>query len=199
MGIDTATGIYLFDGGEPDYPMTDTLNLAQTATRDTVLALRGEMAALDLSARQSMRKFTVQRNSIADGQRYFLALMNDDPAWQSPNPFPYTYTSSGTLNGSFLLPAGTYGFDLAGSVTANTTNRSTMSLWTGLTSGGDAASGGSLLRDSSWGGVGSFTMNMVVSRYKFSVPTRVWFRIEKTTGGTCNSSAEIIVTRFEGM
>lgn len=198
MAIDTATGVYLFDGSEPDFPMVDTLNIAQTATRDAISSVKSQMSALDLNARQSMRKFSVSRNSINDSTRYFMALNNDDPAWQSPNPFPYTYSSSGTTNGGFLFPAGVYGFDLAGAVTANTTNRSTMSLWTGLSSG-DAASGGTMLRDSSWGGNGSFTMNMVVSRYRFATATRVWFRVEKITGGTCNASAEIIATRFEGM
>lgn len=198
MAIDTATGIYLFDGTEPDYPMVDTLNIAQTATRDAVSSVKAQMSALDLNARQSMRKFSMVRNSVADNQRYFLALMNDDPAWRSPNPFPYTYTSSGTINGAITLPAGVYGFDLAGSWTANTTGRSTMSVWTGLSSG-DASTGGSLLRDSSWGGTGSFTANMVVARYRFATATNIWFRTEKITGGACNASAEVIVTRFEGM
>ncbi|GAA2172407.1 hypothetical protein GCM10009846_10220 [Agrococcus versicolor] len=199
MGIDAATGIYLFDGGEPDFPMVDTLNLLSTSVRDTVLALRGEMSALDLNARQSMRKFQLTRNGIGDNpSRYFLARSLEDTAAASPNPFPYSYSTSGVDNGGFLFPAGTYGFDLFGTYSANTSGRSTMSMWVGLSTG-DAASGGTLLRESSWGGIGSFTASMVVNRIKFSTATRVWFRTEKITGGTANATAELIVTRYEGM
>lgn len=199
MAIDTATGVYLFDGGEPDSPMVDTLNIAQTATRDAIAAVKSQMTALDLNARQSMRKFALTRGGIADSpNRYFLAQSSEDTAAASPNPFPYTYTSSGTLNGGFLLPAGTYSFDLWGTLANNTTGRSTMSIWTGLSSG-DAASGGSMLRDSSWGGVGSFTFPMVVQRIKFAAATRIWFRVEKQTGGSSTASAELIITRWEGV
>ncbi|WP_144719233.1 hypothetical protein [Agrococcus jejuensis] len=198
MAID-ANGIYQYDGSEPDFPMVDTLNLGQSATSTAIASVRSQMSALDLNARQSMRKFALTRSSIADSpNRYFLALTSEDTAAASPNPFPYTYTSSGTLNGGFLLPAGTYSFDLWGTLTSNTTGRSTMSIWTGLSSG-DAASGGSMLRDSSWGGVGSFTFPMVVQRIKFAAATRIWFRVEKQTGGSSNASAELIITRWEGV
>lgn len=199
MPIDPATGVYLFSGSEPDTPMHTTLNLAMTSVRDAMAARQEEIAALDLNARQSMRKFQMVRNSIGDNARTFLALQSEVVAEASPNPFAYEYsTTPSTLNGSFLFPAGVYGFDLFGQWAANTTGRSTMSMWTGLSTG-DAASGGTLLRESSWGGVGSFVATLVAGRIRFPTPRRIWFRTEKITGGTANATAELIVTRYEAL
>lgn len=199
MAIDPATGVYLFDGSEPDSPMVDTLNLLSTSVRDSIASTKAQMTALDLNARQSMRKFFVGRSGIGDSpNRYVMHRTSEDTASASPNPFPYTYTSTGAKNGCFTFPAGTYSFDLWGNLSANTSGRSTMSMWTGLTSG-DQASGGSMMRDSSWGGVGSFTFAMVVGRIKFAAATEVFFRVEKTGGSSPNATAEIIVTRWEGV
>lgn len=40
MAIDPTTGVYIFDGTEPDYPMVDTLNLLAQSTRDALTSLR---------------------------------------------------------------------------------------------------------------------------------------------------------------
>lgn len=40
MPTDPATGVYIYDGTEPDYPMQDTLNLLANSTRAAVAAVR---------------------------------------------------------------------------------------------------------------------------------------------------------------
>lgn len=198
MAVDPATGIYLFEASDPDTPMHTTLNLGMTSVRDAMLARKNEIAVLQ-NQRQSYRRFNMTRSGMGDSpNRFFLAVSSEDTGAASPNPFPYTYTSSGTDNGAFTLPAGVYGFDLWGSWTANTTGRSALSMWTGLSSG-DAASGGTMLRESSWGGSGSFTAFITVGRMRLSAPTKLWFRSEKITGGSHSCTADLGITRYEAL
>lgn len=45
--IDPDSGIYIYGPDDPRQPMHDVLNLAQTATRDAVVGMQGDIASLE--------------------------------------------------------------------------------------------------------------------------------------------------------